>query len=253
MINNFINYSCSIKDDGGGIYSGGAYLNRVIKNNIVLNTIGSIDGTNSKDNMGFGIYLDSYSSDFTVEGNTVAGCGGPGGVFSNLDNNVIRDNTFFNNVLAVGFLSKSQAMFQHICCKDVRMNIFNNNILFTKNAGRYGFFIYTTTDDVNQFASADSNYYVSPSGGDLFRVQLNSTPTNYSFSDWKTYSGWDTHSQSITESARLLNSVRFEYNATSSGKTIQLDAKYIDVKGEKYNGNIMLAPYTSAILIRDGN
>jgi parallel beta-helix repeat protein len=46
--------------------------------------------------------------------------------------------------------------------------------------------------------------------------------------------------------------VRFEYNATKSSKTISLDAKYIDVKGNSYSGSVTLKPYTSIILIKDG-
>jgi len=46
--------------------------------------------------------------------------------------------------------------------------------------------------------------------------------------------------------------LRFEYNTTTSNKIIALDAKYIDVKGATYNGTITLAPYSSAVLIKDG-
>ncbi|MEJ7586593.1 MAG: right-handed parallel beta-helix repeat-containing protein [Ferruginibacter sp.] len=45
--------------------------------------------------------------------------------------------------------------------------------------------------------------------------------------------------------------IRFEFNPTTSPKTIALDAKYIGVDGTKYNGST-LQPYTSKILFRDG-
>ena len=40
--------------------------------------------------------------------------------------------------------------------------------------------------------------------------------------------------------------------ATTLNKTISLDGNYIDVKNVSYNGTITLAPYTSAVLIRNG-
>ena len=48
-----------------------------------------------------------------------------------------------------------------------------------------------------------------------------------------------------------INDLRFEYNTTSSNKTISLDANYIDVKNVSYNGTITLAPYTSLVLIKN--
>ena len=46
------------------------------------------------------------------------------------------------------------------------------------------------------------------------------------------------------------DSVRFEYNATASSKTIQLDAVYVDAKNISYSSSITLAAYSSAVLIR---
>ena len=43
-----------------------------------------------------------------------------------------------------------------------------------------------------------------------------------------------------------------EYNASSSNITIPLDANYMDVKGTNYKGTIILAPFSSAVLIRNG-
>ncbi len=47
------------------------------------------------------------------------------------------------------------------------------------------------------------------------------------------------------------DSIRFEYNATKLNKQIQLDDKYIGVDSAKYSNSVVLAPYTSLILIRD--
>ena len=44
--------------------------------------------------------------------------------------------------------------------------------------------------------------------------------------------------------------MRFEYNATTSSKTIPLDGVYVDMKNNSYNNSITLSPYTSAVLVR---
>ncbi|MDN3657626.1 right-handed parallel beta-helix repeat-containing protein [Ferruginibacter paludis] len=47
--------------------------------------------------------------------------------------------------------------------------------------------------------------------------------------------------------------VRFEYNASTSSKTISLGANYIGVDNTAYPGTVTLAPYTSKILILDNS
>ena len=44
--------------------------------------------------------------------------------------------------------------------------------------------------------------------------------------------------------------IRFEYNNTDLNKKINLEAKYIDVKGKTYFNNFILSPYSSVVLIK---
>ncbi|MBL0359241.1 MAG: right-handed parallel beta-helix repeat-containing protein [Chitinophagaceae bacterium] len=46
--------------------------------------------------------------------------------------------------------------------------------------------------------------------------------------------------------------VRFEYNATSTVKTVVLDAKYIGVDSTVYNGIIDLQPFTAKVMVKAG-
>ncbi|MEO7802324.1 MAG: Ig-like domain-containing protein, partial [Ginsengibacter sp.] len=46
------------------------------------------------------------------------------------------------------------------------------------------------------------------------------------------------------------DSLRFEYNASKSSKTISLGDDYVDAKNNKFSGSITLQPYTSAVLIK---
>jgi parallel beta-helix repeat protein len=46
--------------------------------------------------------------------------------------------------------------------------------------------------------------------------------------------------------------IRFEYNAGNQKKTISLNGSYVDVKNNKHSNSIVLKPYESIILIKDG-
>jgi len=47
--------------------------------------------------------------------------------------------------------------------------------------------------------------------------------------------------------------IRFEYNATNAPKSIILDAAYMDVKSIPYLNTVILAPYSSVVLLRVAN
>jgi len=51
--------------------------------------------------------------------------------------------------------------------------------------------------------------------------------------------------KTITSTADL----RFEYNATTSNKTVNIGGTYMDVTGKSYSSSITLSPYTSIVLI----
>lgn len=48
------------------------------------------------------------------------------------------------------------------------------------------------------------------------------------------------------------DSVRFEYNATQVNKTVSLPGNFVDVRNNKYSNSIVLQPFTSAVLIKNG-
>ena len=104
-------------------------------------------------------------------------------------------------------------------------------------------------DDIKNFGSAKGNFYAKPIDSSSAIKVVN---TDYDVSGWQNYSGQDANSHGSPKSITDLNDLRFEYNATSSSKTINLDANYIDVKNNSYNGSVTLAPYTSVVLIKTG-
>ncbi|WP_018614604.1 Ig-like domain-containing protein [Segetibacter koreensis] len=48
------------------------------------------------------------------------------------------------------------------------------------------------------------------------------------------------------------DSIKFVFNASQVSKTFSLNGRYIDVKNNKFSNSIVLQPYQSAVLIKDG-
>jgi parallel beta-helix repeat protein len=248
---NFVNHACMLYDDGAAIYTSLSGTNTTITNNIVTNTKGGGGGNPDTDVMAFGIYLDSYTTGTTVSYNTAANNGGAGLFVSNADNNVLTYNTLYNNSIGSGFSAQSELQIQHICCNVVTANTVSNNTYFVANPAKYAIFVYSITDDVpSWFTAMDNNKFFS-NATNVVSTQINAAFSNKTLPQWRTYTGKEANS-TITQQGD--STVRFEYNATNVSKTVSLDAKYIGTSGTTYDaGSIILAPYTSAILRRNGD
>ncbi len=59
--------------------------------------------------------------------------------------------------------------------------------------------------------------------------------------------------EASTSPINIDDQLRFEYNASTSSKTVNLNANYIGMDGTSYPGTLVLAPYTSKVLIKDLN
>lgn len=246
---NVIDFYCFIKDDGGGIYSYSElskkkWKTRTIKNNIVLRGIGAPEGTKSPkgyENQTAGIYLDAANGNFNVLRNTVISS--DKGLFINNGRNInVVGNTFYNNRFNL-FVSNYSKVFtmENISMRD--------NILAGGPNTRLNIEWELQPDSVVGFklpssTYIDSNFYVGKNAGGL-QVAQNFIGHNRSLSEWKTYTGQETHSNATI----LPNGVRLEYNDTKSNKVVTLHSNYADVKGRLYSGNIVIAPFSSLVLI----
>ncbi|HYE98466.1 MAG TPA: right-handed parallel beta-helix repeat-containing protein, partial [Planctomycetota bacterium] len=127
----FIEGFCSVKDDGGGIYTFKGTADRTesterrIVGNVVLRSRGAPAGAEGA-TKGFGIYLDDMASHVEVRGNTVAGT--DGGIFlHNARACQVTGNTFFDNGV--------QALFIH---DDIAPG-FGRAVVFQPEEGRIAF------------------------------------------------------------------------------------------------------------------
>ena len=240
--NNYVNGFCQVLLDGGGIYTAnqtGTTNSSKVVNNIVVN---------SPHNNG--IYFDGKTNGVEVSGNTIANCSW--GLYINNNWNMnVHDNTMYNNG---PFNDGSSFKINHS-----ELSIYSGDIKLNSNI----FFARTSKQNTGYFAFADGvfppnfslnyNYYARPidDNAPIF-VALGNNYSYQGVAGWEILSGQDLNSAKSPLTISDTNAIRFEYNASSSNKTISLDANYIDVKNNAYNGSITLAPYTSAVLIRNG-
>ena len=237
--NNFINHSCLVLADGGGIYTASSD-SIVISSNIVLNTLNQ-----------FGIYLDEDSKDIEVRDNTVAG-NTEGGIFiHNASYITVSGNTVYNN--GSQFLTSNNLGGAHITnC------IITNNIFVAKSARQN--VIQFITDGgalITKMGRLDGNYYVKPiNDTGVFWVRPNgwgSPNYHYTLKQWQSYSNQDANSHNSPQSITNENDLQLAYNATPSAKTVSLSQPMIDVKGAKYTRSVTLQAYTSVVLMKDAN
>jgi len=249
--NNYIDTFCKILQDGGGIYTHsqqGINYGRKIINNIVLNGIGAIDGTNDPTYFAAsGIYLDDNSANIEVSGNSTANCALYGlFIHDGYDLN-IHNNTFYNN-------SSAQFSTQNDAGRyTLRGSVFKDNIFFSKATTQLCGLFVSATDDFSLWGTVDSNYYARPNDRLVIETRINwSNPEFFTLEGWKSYSGLDQNSKKPPNRITNTSDLRFEFNADSVSKTILLPYNYINVSGTTYNGSIMLAPFSSVILMKNG-
>ena len=257
-LNNFVNYSNIVRDDGAGIYTGNAAeTGKVIDGNIVLNSVGNINGIPVNDGTpsSSGIYIDDLGANIRITNNTIANCSSAGLFLHTTSNIFAYNNTCYNNGGAA--YTRGGLFVQANLNSQITGNIVKNNIFFAKNPIQFSVFYssHYSYNDVQMFGTLDSNYYAKPidASATLLSNPSNDSYTNMDLAQWQSYSGKDIHSKIAPKLINSVDDLRFEYNPTTQSKTIALDANYIDVKGNNYNGSITLPPYSSAVLIRNGS
>lgn len=246
--NNFINYVCLTLNDGGGIYLDRMHTSIIIDGNIILNSTGNVEGTNSSTLLADGIFLDELSSGITVKNNTLANCSESGIKLHKAHDNNITNNLSYNNGLGIYFLNSVTSISTY-------NNIVSGNILFAKGSAQYALKITSLVNDIPSFGTAGNNYYVRPINDNyVFRLYQPSIGwLDKSLSEWQSFTGQDANSHRSPISITNINDIRFEYNELNTNKIITLSQPMIDVTGMKYFTNVTLPPFTSMILMVDPN
>jgi hypothetical protein len=240
---NVFNYTCYSKGDCGAINTfGNNNLSTThvydiqILNNLILNTIGNVDGASPAFHslFGFGIYLDHYSRNITSRGNTIAYSSATGILYQNA-NGVVEGNTVFQNGQSGGWY------YQVTLTNGSQANNFANNILVSHhdhlrnlslvNAGQ------VTAADYNRYYHATNTNYQVAVGG-----------VNYSLAQWQAANaGKDVDSKS--GSTAFAASLRLYVNGTAENMTVTAPAgSFIDLEGAPIGTSFILSPFTSRVV-----
>ena len=244
--NNYIHDILLTLSDGGGIYIAREGISRKIDGNIITNVIGNMDGTpNSYRPIARGIYLDVNSTNVIVSNNTVAHCTEAGYMIHRGQKNRIENNTAFNNAYGMYFQNSSGS--------SIRGNLLNNNLFIAKTASQYTLKFYSVADDITLFGTADKNYYARPVADDntIQTYSPSSGNKKRTLPEWRTLTNQDRNSKTSAVPVNDTSKINFFYNPSATNKTINLGQPMIDVSGKKYNGSLILFPYTSVILMPD--
>lgn len=257
---NFTDSSCLVKDDGGNIYTfcdvGNTRSNRIIRNNIVLHSIGNhIGGEYNGQLFGqaAGIYLDGFCNHVLVESNECS-IGNWMGIFVNGNSfNTIINNTTFD--YPYGIALSQTATSGGGAIRNLTMT---GNTFVAKKAGQSSMLvsILFASDTPSSFGTnINNNRYARPVDDnavikmDFENFSGATGVSDISLATWKSSYGLDAGSVGSAVTTSSESNLRYDYNYSSSSSTVGLPGTYKDVAGNTYNGTIALPSYSSAALV----
>ncbi len=244
---NVILQACISKGDCGGVRTFGrddltstAVHDLTFRENIIVDTIGNTDGCHDDYDalFGFGLYLDHYSRDITVQGNTIISSTVHGILYQDATGSVL-DNTLYNNGRTYPYAG-AQLLVGNA---PAWVGTHTGNIHYSLNVDARTL----SASGLSQLGSSDHNDFFSPYRSEHIRVNGDKT-----LATWQTYSGVDGSSQEHWFTLQTGDAPRSSifYNDTDQLKTFSLDSTmYADLDQKPVYGELTLAPYQSKILI----
>jgi hypothetical protein len=249
---NVITQACYTKGDCGGVRTFGsdklaasALHDLTISNNIIVDIPGNTGGCHStyRPLFGMGLYIDNYSRDVLVTGNSIISTTFTGILYQE-STGQIQQNTVYN--AASGTMFTGQV---NLAGSSTKASL-SSNIMYglTNNAWT----LYASS--LSNVTSSDYNYLFHPYVND--HIGYGPSWTRYTFTGWQGFSGLDSHSKTnwfTQNSGDAPLSVIF-YNDTKTSQVNNLGNKrYLDVDQNQITGNLTLAPFTSKVLIDNGD
>lgn len=191
--NNLVDTFCLTKNDGGGIYTytGGGnteFYNRKVLNNIIINGLGTREGTSIQSPLSRaqseGIYLDDNSSGVEIAYNTIYNISSQGIFFHNARRIHVHNNLIYDARYHVSFSNDNMG-------SDIENNIIENNLFFSKSKEEFNLNFGSIADDIKKMARFSNNIYANPFS-DNYRISTRvfsgtsqSKTTIYDLDSWK--------------------------------------------------------------------
>ncbi len=251
ITNNFINMTCLSKSDCAAIRTFGRdnlqstkAHDDIIKDNIIKDIQGNTDGTieQFRPLLGMGVYIDHYSRDMSVEGNTIINTTTVG-INVKSSSAIIKDNIVYNSANGGDLYKASIAVYNG----DAAVSILTGNTMYALNKMAWTL----GTDDVSRLHFCDYNTIFHPYVDKHITYQRWDRAT---FAEWQALSGHDVHSQTNWFNLELQDPPvsRIFWNATKVPKSVKLDNWVYHGLDQHtiYSGSLLLQPYQSKILIK---
>ena len=258
---NLIDSFCSVRDDGGAIYSyeaaGGTLptrSNRNVISNIMLDGFGNNNGTDESGGSikhVNGLYFDEGSRTIIADSNTIVNVG-RGYHGNNNADLTFRHNIFYNTDKSFSFQRLNVG-------NVVRGIIMKKNIYYPyrfeyRNLAINLPSVITKEADILAMGTLDSNYYSLRAGTDTsimaittYNTYSNYTENYYNFAYLTGTVGIETHSTSVANTGTL------QYNASSSPVTYtHTGYSKIEPNGTVHNNSTIIPAWGSKILIENG-
>jgi hypothetical protein len=254
---NTIQESGYAKGDNGGIsvYGSGNFANTnahdvTIQSNIVISATGNTDGAapTFQPLFGVGIYIDNAADNITISDNTVIASTIDGILVQNSRGSV-TGNTLYNN--NNGSMSRGQI---GLYGSPTQVSSLSNNILYGLNyIDNFTFAktLHTENADENNIGTADFNYYFNPYRNDNISIGFNLQ----TLAQWQAGSGLDANSKANWFNLNVGEPPlsRIFSNDTQNTMVVDLGSNlYLDLDQNPVSGSIVLAPFTSLVLIDTG-
>ncbi len=255
---NFINHAMATLVDGAAIYTN--CDSSLIRNNIILNTIGSWEGSPFHLNGGNGIwpeFLSHFKGQKIIDNTCAYGHHGNGIFFPNNFSSTVRGNVCYDNVngmhLEGGFYTNDNLPLQD----SIVGNVFYATAVDQKAFSYRPEYTYGTIS---------SNWYCNPVGADVIS-QYDAPPGNVWNANARTLLWWKTNWTQADQKARgdiitrsatspptdLRGTSRLVYNDDTLTRSIALDTGvYLTLDSQTVSGSIKLAPFTSKVLVHTG-
>ncbi len=247
---NVITQACYTKADCGGVRTfGGDNLSATdvrdlsLVENVIFDIPGNVDGCHaSRPAMGMGLYIDHYSRDVEVRGNTVVSTTSTGILYQNSSGEA-RHNTVYNASAGTAYAG------QVGLAGSVTRVTLADNVLYALKTHAWTLYAYS----LDNFVASDGNYLFHPYQVD--QIAHGPAWTRYTFSEWQAYSGLETQSKtnwfSLTPGDPPLS--RLFYNDTQSPQTVDLGGRqYLDLDQNEVLGSVTLQPFESLVLVDNG-
>ena len=247
---NFITQACYSKADCGGVrvfgsdnLSATTVYNIHIVGNILVDIPGNVDGCHaSRAAFGMGLYIDNYSRDVEVSGNTVISTTISGILYQRSTGQIVG-NTVYNASYGTEFSGQ------------VDLGGSETSVTMTGNAlyglGESAWTLYAY--NLSNLSTSDYNYLFHPYVDQ--HIAYGPSWTRLTFAGWQAFSGQDSHSKTnwFIQPEGEASRARIFYNPSRDPSTFDLGSRqYLDLDQNPVIGSLTLQPFTSRILVDNG-